>query len=194
MEIKKAAYQWLVAAILVTACSSIVWAGDHQHQSHDAHVHGLAELTVALEGNQLELHLASPAANIVGFEHRAVTAEQSHAVQQAEALLNSAQQLFSFSGTRCDAQEIKVDMSALEKEDAHHHNHDGHHGDKHQTRHSEVSAEYRFACAQGAELTSITVTLLELFPGIETLSTMWVIEAGQGAIVLRRGSQDIYFR
>jgi len=51
---------------------------DHDHEvlQHSAHLHGHAELTLALEGRALEINLASPAANIVGFEHKATSSEQ----------------------------------------------------------------------------------------------------------------------
>ena len=38
--------------------------------AEEAHIHGLATLTLALEGNSLEIEFESPAANLVGFEHR----------------------------------------------------------------------------------------------------------------------------
>ena len=39
--------------------------------SLDGHVHGTVELTLAQEENILHISLESPAANIVGFEHKA---------------------------------------------------------------------------------------------------------------------------
>ncbi|MGB1290473.1 MAG: ZrgA family zinc uptake protein, partial [Porticoccaceae bacterium] len=39
--------------------------------SLDAHVHGLSQLTIAVEGETVELEFSSPAMNLVGFEHRA---------------------------------------------------------------------------------------------------------------------------
>ena len=117
-------------------CSGLlfdVMGGISQHRSHDAHVHGLPELTVALEGNELELHLESPAANIIGFEYMASTAEQSHIVEQAEATLKSAHKLFVFAGTRCDVKEVMVDVSAVENKGIGHH--DDHDEDEHKHEH-----------------------------------------------------------
>ena len=36
-----------------------------------AHVHGLSELAIAMEGEKLEIQFTSPAMNLVGFEHQA---------------------------------------------------------------------------------------------------------------------------
>ena len=66
-----------VIIIVVTATGplfSAIQAGEHHH--HDAHVHGVAHLNVALEGNDLYIELTSPAANIVGFEHDPRTQNQ----------------------------------------------------------------------------------------------------------------------
>ena len=191
---------WLVVTLFAWAYSSISLAGDdhhHEHRSHSAHVHGEAKLSLALEGNTLEINLESPSVNIVGFEHKASTPEQAHAVEEAEALLKSTQKLFIFSGTRCDVKEVKVDVSGLENEHLDHHeddhgHHDEHHG--HDDTHSEIGVNYSFTCAQGEKLTSVTVELLNQFPGIEEMDVMWITEAGQGAVELNPGTKHIHLR
>lgn len=187
--------------LFVGACSSTLWAGDHPHHGHNAHVHGLAELTLALEGNHLELNLVSPAANIVGFEHRATTPEQIQAVEQAKTTLESPGQLFVFAGTRCSLDAVMVDMAAVKHADKAHHGHDHegehHHGQGHKEYdegHSEISANYRFRCEHGAELASILVELPAQFPGIEKIQAMWVTESRQGAVELSAGVKHIRLR
>ncbi len=183
--------------------------------NQEAHVHGIAELTVALEGNRLEMHLESPAANIVGFEHQVSTNKQHHAVKTAEKRLESPQKLFSFAGTNCSTQQVSVDLSAVTglKEESHEHHtdeehahHDDHHGEKHddhghdehdahhEKTHSDIEARYHFACKQGEKLKSISVNLLDHFPGIEELHTQWITEAGQGAAELSAKSKVIHLK
>lgn len=166
------------------------------------HVHGLAELTVAQNGQQLELHLESPAANIVGFEHKASTHEQEHAIEKAKSILESPQKLFIFSGTRCDVINVDVNVSALlshhEKshhEDTHEHESEKEHYDEyHQDAHNEITALYQFNCLQGSKLETISVALLEQFTGIEKLKAMWVTEATQGTDELSLRSKIIHLR
>ena len=61
-------------------------AAHDEHEHHDehaslaAHEHGAAQLNVALEGQRLELALESPAMNLVGFEHAAVSTSDKAAV------------------------------------------------------------------------------------------------------------------
>ena len=149
-----------------------------------------------------------------------MSAEQNHVVEHAESTLRAAQRLFTFSGTRCNVKEIMVDVSAVENKDIDHHEHEDEHkhhdGDKHSAdhhdehhdeghghhdedhahddTHSEITAEYRFSCAQGERLTSITVDLLDQFPGIEELDAMWITEASQGALELSVEAKHIHLR
>ena len=44
--------------------------------SHGSHVHGEAQLTFVLDGNEGELALVTAAGNILGFEHTATTPEE----------------------------------------------------------------------------------------------------------------------
>ena len=105
---------------------------------HGAHVHGAAEMTVALEGRQLEIEFSSPAASIVGFEYRAVSDAEAEAVTKAEATLRAGAELFRFEGTQCVLEQAEVDVSAVAADgsrDAHDEHHDEHHDDAHEDEH-----------------------------------------------------------
>jgi len=65
-----------------------------QRPAHEAHVHGVGQLDVALDGNTLSLHLDSPLANLVGFEHAANSAKDKQAVRAMSADLRAAGKLF----------------------------------------------------------------------------------------------------
>jgi Protein of unknown function (DUF2796) len=55
--------------ILALFPAGIALADEAEHREHGPHVHGVAQLNVALDGNVLWIELNSPAMNIVGFEH-----------------------------------------------------------------------------------------------------------------------------
>ncbi len=59
-----------------------------------AHVHGIATLNLAMEGDELEIEFVSPAGNIVGFEHEAVTAAECRAIRDAIEQLRKGNELF----------------------------------------------------------------------------------------------------
>jgi len=182
---------------------------DHQHNLSDthelaeqkAHLHGFVELTLALVGNSLEINLESPAANIVGFEHKAISEEQIQAVENAKSALESAKQLFTFSGSQCALKHAHADISALLKQDEHHHDghhEEGHHGEEeheaHEESHSEIKAIYSFKCQQGDKLDTVSVNLFQLFPSIEKLNVMWLTDNLQGSVELNSVSNLIHIR
>jgi len=165
-----------------------------QHRQADAHIHGVAELTLALENNLLEIQFQSPANNIIGFEHKAKTQQDIDTALQAQALLEQPDKLFSFIGSACTLQDQNVDISSVlsptDDHDEHddHDNHDDHEG------HSEITSNYKFVCQKGSQLQTISMDLLEHFSGIEALNAMWVTADQQGAARLTAQSNILNLR
>jgi hypothetical protein len=168
---------------------------------HDAHVHGVAEITLAVEGREVEIVLMAPAMSVVGFEHEATSEVQVEAVSSARELLNNGAALFSFKGARCELQQADVDVSAVLKSAETGHNrqddHDAHgseeesHGDDEsrgaddgEQSHSDISAHYTFVCAQGETLQAVSVGAEALPFGLESINAAWVSDRAQGAVQL----------
>ena len=172
---------------------------DHEHRQHEAHVHGIAALNLALEGDEVHIELDSPAANLVGFEH-APSSEADHAaLDGAVATLKKGGRLFRFNAEAgCRMQKVMLESALLEEdhhaheEEAEHgheehehdeHEHDEHEHDEHEGEqtHSDIEAVYHFECARPGRLTQLTVELFEAFPATEVLKVQYVIEGKQGA-------------
>lgn len=167
---------------------------DQEHRQHDAHVHGITALNLALEGEEVHIELDSPAANIVGFEH-APSSEADHAaLDEAVAALKNGDQLFRFNNEAgCRMEEAIVTSALLEEEhddypdkhsDDHDHEEKGEHGhEEHEGEetHSDIEVTYHFECELPAKLTQLTVELFEVFPATEVLNVQYVIESKQGA-------------
>ena len=197
----------LVRLVSVVLCIGSLYAptfASGESGQHRAHVHGLAELTLALEGSDLEIELTSPADSIVGFEHKAVSDAHIKAVEEAEAKLRKGAELFTFFGTRCDLRHADVNMSAVldgeEREEKDHDHHKGHdEEDSHDEDHShdgdevhtDISAHYEYSCADGTELESVKVGSSGLPFGIQTINAMWVTDRAQGAAELSAANQLI---
>ena len=111
----------------------------HQHEVEDphssqqnTHLHGHAELMLGLEQGALQITFSSPAANLVGFEHRARTAEEISALKQAQAILQNAKNVFTFKGGNCQLVDVQVNISALLSDiQAEHQGHQERHGTAH---------------------------------------------------------------
>ncbi len=164
-------------------------------ENQEAHVHGLATLTLALENEILEIQLESPAANLIGFEHKASSPEEKQTIKHAKTLLLSP--AFSFNGTNCKPEQATVDISeVMGNAHDHHHDHDHyHHSEDHSdSSHSEITASYQFSCKDGKKLHSISVALFKQFPGIEKIKTVWITETRQGSEMLFPNRNTISLR
>jgi hypothetical protein len=168
--------------------------------TQEAHTHGLATLTLALENDMLEIQFESPAANLVGFEHAAKSPEEKKAVAKAETTLKDPTRFFSFAGTHCQSKKTTVNVSGVMNDESKEHKEHGEHehhnrSKKHkESGHSEISAEYRFSCKNPKKLISVSVALMNQFPGIEKIEAMWITAAKQGAVSLTSNSNEISLR
>jgi hypothetical protein len=178
---------------------------DHEHRQQEAHVHGIAALNLALEGNQVQLELDSPAANVVGFEHVPSSDEDQAAMDKAVARLENGDALFRFNDEAgCRMQAATVTSELIEDEHAGAHDQDAHdHADEEAGDHDEhghdgephadILAAYHFECDSPNQLARLTVGLFEAFTGMEEIKVQYVIENKQGAAELTAQDQVVKF-
>ncbi len=101
-----------------------------------AHVHGVASINLAIEGDELQIEFVSPADGIVGFEYEPSTAAERKAVADAIALLRDPDKLFALPASAgCSLHEVEVERHAEGEHDDHGHEehakHDDHEHDDH---------------------------------------------------------------
>ena len=93
----------------------------------DAHEHGVGQLDIAVDGQQIAMEFHAPGADIVGFEYAAESAEDLAAIEKAIATLAKPLELFVVpAAAGCSVVEAAAE---LESEDSHD-DHDAH-GDEH---------------------------------------------------------------
>jgi hypothetical protein len=146
---------------------------------HAVHEHGKATLDVALDGGRLEVRLATPAINVLGFERAPRTDAEKQAVADATALLGRHRELFSFPvAARCAGYPATVTAPAWagasgaggkggkggkDAKHDHDHAHDHDHGDH---DHADYVATWTFTCAAPAALAVVDAPLVgRLQPG-----------------------------
>ena len=158
---------------------------DHAHQpsagyrEHGAHVHGVGDLNIVLEGSTLLIELHGPAANILGFEHPPTDAAETQAVNDARAKLADPLQTFLPNAEAdCELAAVEVFMELAGDEPGHSHAHDHDHGHAGET-HSDAGAAYSFECASPRALKAVHARLFEQFPGTERLRVQLITPAGQ---------------
>lgn len=129
----------LSSLLLLTSLSPLAMA-------QDVHQHGHARMNMVIDGANIEMELISPAANILGFEYDAKTAEEKQILQKAQdILLLKGELLFAFT-PEAECLPASVTLEAAESDDLHDHEEHGHahkkedHGhdhDKHAEKHEE---------------------------------------------------------
>jgi hypothetical protein len=195
------------SSIFTVSCLSLAHA---QQANLSAHVHGMSELNIVIEGNKLEMQLRSPAINIVGFEHKASTEQQIRKVKQSEVKLNDHKALFSFSSGGCRLTQAKINRANLIKKNAiekdvhvHHKSELDHHHEKEDEdedededehdNHSEVVAHYYYDCEDIDDLSSLSLGFFAVFPAIQQINGIWITTSGEGAASLTRSNKTITF-
>ena len=86
-------------------------------EQHPPHEHGAANLTIAVDANQLQIDLESPADNIFGFEYVPTSKEDKQKAKDAVKQLKDAKTLFSIpKEAQCHLDKVTVASAVLETE------------------------------------------------------------------------------
>ncbi len=153
-----------------------------------AHTHGAARLTLTQDGASVEIELASPLHNVVGFEHVPGNAAQRAALDTAaDALRQRDNTVVLPTAAQCSLEGAALEMPF-----------DEHAHDEHATapahdaaapvegEHADLRAVYRFSCAHPEALTEATVTAFETFPRMNRIVAEAATDGGAGSAVLHR--------
>lgn len=110
-----------------TAIAALGLAGHAGAQNLDAHEHGVGVLNLAIEGDEVEMELTAPGADIVGFEHMPGNEEQEKTVEGAVHLLEDLTALFEMpAAAGCELEEVEIESALI----GDHHDDDHAHGDE----------------------------------------------------------------
>lgn len=114
----------------------------------DKHVHGEAQLFIAIEGNQLLIEFESPADNILGFEHTPNTASQKARLKSSLVTLADYTSLAEFPGGACKQVSYNLESPFEEhhetevKDEDHSSAHNEHEGESHKEEGHEKHDEH----------------------------------------------------
>lgn len=202
----------VAATILVLA--SAQGAAETERQL-GPHQHGHGSLNLAVEGQTVQMELEVPGVDIVGFEHKAKTAEDRAKMEAAAKTLAQPLALFILPGEAgCKVTAAKVsivgatepdddtheldhrdhtEVEAHEAEDHQAEEHgaderqaEEHEADEHQAEHSEFHAEYALSCSNVAAITAISFPYFEVFPNSAELAVTLITAKGQKAFEVNR--------
>ncbi|PSJ47961.1 DUF2796 domain-containing protein [Zobellella endophytica] len=179
---------------LTTAMLPVLTSAQTQLGMHE---HGFGMLNLVLEQNELLLELTAPAADIVGFEHRAGTEAEQAQREAALEQLRQANALFTLTpAAACRLEKVDLAGDGHDHHDDHNHHddHDHRHDDEPQGHehehehddhdHSDILVHYFYHCDRPDALSRIEVALFERFPSFHRIEVQGILPSGQLADTL----------
>jgi len=163
------------------------------------HEHGVARISIAVEGNEIEIEMIVAGADAVGFEHTASSDNEKQAVVKAAKLLRDVNRIITLSPEAdCSADEVEVNSGLMEnRNESSNQNHDHHNKAKNKEGHAEVHSEfiahYHFHCEFPSKLTQANVGFFKMFPSAHELEARWITPRGQGTSKLTATSPSLTF-
>ncbi|MFN3617938.1 MAG: DUF2796 domain-containing protein [Aquabacterium sp.] len=162
-------------AVLPALCMGMAWwMASTGAQAHRAHVHGVAQLEVAVDGQQLELALLGPQDNYIGFEHPPRTPAQKKAHADMLKRLEQAGQWFLTNPeARCSvtAQDAETDAEVG-------------------GAHADIEVTVSFTCQAPEQLRQLVVMPWQAMPRLRQLQATVVTPAASRKVNLKRPAGD----
>lgn len=149
--------------------------------AHKAHVHGLAQLSVALDGPVLSITLEAPLDGLVGFERAPRTDAERKAASAALARLRDGAGLFKpDAAAGCTLAAARVSAPVLEPGAG------GSGGE-----HADLDAAYTFRCGSPQALRTLQVGLFEAFPRLTQIDVQMAGVRAQAKTTLKRPARSV---
>ena len=171
-----------ISALLCMAISPAI--------AHEAHVHGVGKLDVAIDGAQITLHLDTPLINLLGFEHPAKNTKDRAAAQKMALQLRNASKLFvTTPAAECRPISVKLASNAIDpillgetptpatKINAN--------AKTKAAEHADLEADIVLQCENPNLLKTIDVNLFTKFKGFQKIDVQMVTPKNQLAATLR---------
>lgn len=158
-----------VLLILLLAAAS---AQAHDLRHHEAHVHGQANVDLALDNGSLELALRAPGIGILSFERAPASAAERTALASAQSVLKSGSWISLPSAARCRLASSDVSAEGFAAAPSA--------GTPRAQGHAGFTATLRYQCANPAGLRALRLRLPVLFPGLHEVIVNTATDAGQG--------------
>lgn len=170
-----------IPAWMALLCLSISGAALAQGRPH---VHGIAELDIAIETGKITLQLEAPLDSLLGFERAPRGVAEARRVETAVAALKAAGALFRFTPTAgCAVASVDLNSAALKLGSP----------DPAEERegHADLDATYVFNCTDTAKATEVDVGLFDAFIRMQRLKVEVATAKGQFKRELKRPAQRV---
>lgn len=154
-----------------------------------AHVHGLANLEVVVDGAAVQINLDSPLDNLLGFERAPRNEKEHQSVRAMAAKLHQADTLFVFTpAAQCRLESAQLESAVLAPGLLAPAADSGKGSDTARAdasdAHTELAATWHFQCVMPQALQGIEVRLFQQFSGLKRIDAAVVGPKGQSSAKL----------
>lgn len=179
-------------------------AGAGAQSGHGAHTHGEGTLNAIRDRGTVAIAINLPGADVVGFEHEAVTEADIRSVRDALATLGNVSRVLGLPrAADCTVHDADVTTSLLHDQgghgDGHGHTDKHKHESRHEHRHEKdnrdghggFAAHYELECGSPDALDGIAINLFSLFPSLHKVDAVMVTNTRQTAGTLTASENTI---
>lgn len=145
-----------------------------EHREHSAHVHGLAAVNIAFDGLVGQLDLHAPAADIFGFERKALGKNDLQAQEaKLRQLDKEVPSMVSFE-TRlgCKFKKLKMEVEQ-------------------QGSHSDLDAQFEISCSQDPLNSTLKFDFQKYFPSLKKVNVSVLLGNLQKSITVEKSGTSI---
>lgn len=156
--------------------SALPAAHAHDHRQLGAHVHGQANVDLAVDNGALELTLAAPGMGVLDYERPPTNEPERAALQRALTVLRDGRWLTLPSAAQCTRIRADAQAQGFQPQS----------GTTGSTTHAHAgfTASLAYRCANPAALRVVLVTLPTVFPGLREVIVNTATAAGQGRSIV----------
>lgn len=148
--------------------------------ANKAHQHGVASLTVAVDGQQVNIVLDAPLDGFLGFERAPRTDAERRAAADLLARLRQPASLFSLdAAAACTPGAVMLQAPVLEP------------GATVKGDHADIEATFAFTCQQPQALRTLDVGLFEAYSRLRRIDVQVAAGHGQSKVTLRRPARSV---
>lgn len=172
--------------------------GAAEKRHHEAHVHGVAEVNIAIDGSKADVEFRAPAESVMGFEHEAKSESDK---KKRDAALRTVQTKISqmvvfdpklsckFSEVKTAIVEEKGEPGKTQSDKSAH----GHKDQKKTAEHREVRATFSAACDKTLAGSRVTFGVHKTFPAIGEIKVQVLGDAKQSGATIKKDKGGVGF-
>ena len=165
-----------------------------QKRHHDAHVHGVAEINIAVEGAKATVEFRAPAESIMGFEHEAKSDSDRKKRDAALELLQTKRDQMILFDPKLGCKSSTMKTSIVEEHEDHAKTPSGKGGHKDQKKngeHREVHATFSVACEKPLAGSRVRFGVSKVFRDIQEIKVQVVGDSGQAGATIKRDNGNV---